>query len=139
MAYTGQSSGWKTDASWFYFLQKQQISVSSKRWYRLWGPHSLLQMSIRDSFAEGKVARAWNSLLTSIWVSRLRLSLIILQLPLCAFVECIIIFSLPPAAFKAYCTIWVKRSNFRHQASPRVSPHDSTQRRKVELWARNMR
>ena len=30
-------------------------------------------------------------------------------------------------------------SNFRHQASPRVSPRDSTQRRKVELWARNVR
>jgi len=40
---------------------------------------------------------------------------------------------------KAYCAIWVRRSNFRHQASPRVSPHESTQRRKVELWARNVR
>jgi len=35
---------------------------------------------------------------------------------------------------KAYCAIWVRRSNVRHQASPRVSPHESTQRRKVELW-----
>jgi hypothetical protein len=43
------------------------------------------------------------------------------------------------AAFKAYCAIWVRRSNFRHQASPRVSPRESTQRRKVELWARNVR
>ena len=37
--------------------------------------------------------------------------------------------------FKAYCAIWVRRSNFRHQASPR----ESTQRRKVELWAKNVR
>jgi len=44
-------------------------------------------------------------------------------------------FQLRTAAFKAYCAIWVRRSNFRHQASPRVS----TQRRKVELWARNFR
>ena len=51
----------------------------------------------------------------------------------------IIIFNLSTAAFKAYCAIWVKRSNFRHQASPRVSPLESTQRRKVELWARNVR
>jgi hypothetical protein len=43
------------------------------------------------------------------------------------------------AAFKAYCAIWVKRSNFRHQASRRVSPRESAQRRKVELWARNVR
>ena len=39
--------------------------------------------------------------------------------------------------FKANCAIWLRRSNFRHQASPRVSPRDSTQRWKVELWARN--
>jgi len=39
--------------------------------------------------------------------------------------------------FKAYCAVWVRRSNFRHQASPRLSPRESTQRRKVELWARN--
>jgi hypothetical protein len=51
----------------------------------------------------------------------------------------IIIFNLRTAGFKAYCTIWVRRSNFRHQASPRVSPRESTQRRKVELWARNVR
>ena len=30
------------------------------------------------------------------------------------------------------------RFKFRHQASPRVSPRYSTQRRKVELWARNV-
>jgi len=41
--------------------------------------------------------------------------------------------------FKAYCAIWVRRSKFRHRASPRVSPRESTQRRKVELWARNVR
>jgi hypothetical protein len=40
-------------------------------------------------------------------------------------------FQLRTAAFKAYCAIWVKRSNFRHQASPRLSPRESTQRRKV--------
>jgi len=40
---------------------------------------------------------------------------------------------------KAYCAIWVRHSNFRHQASPRVSPRESTQRRKVELWAGNIR
>src|SRR5215475_13055817 len=51
----------------------------------------------------------------------------------------IIIFQLRTAAFKAYCAIWVRRSNFRHQASPRMSPRESTQRRKVELWARNVR
>jgi len=43
------------------------------------------------------------------------------------------------AAFEAYCAIWVRRSNFRHQASPRVSPRQSTQQRKVEPWARNVR
>ena len=41
--------------------------------------------------------------------------------------------------FKAYCAIWVRHSNFRHQASQRVSLRESTQRRKVELWARNVR
>ena len=47
----------------------------------------------------------------------------------------IIIFNLRTAAFKAYCAIWVRRSNFRHQASPR----QSTQRKKMEVWARNVR
>jgi len=42
-------------------------------------------------------------------------------------------FKLNTAAFKAYCAIWIRRSNFRHQASPRVSPSESTQRRKVKL------
>jgi len=37
-------------------------------------------------------------------------------------------FQLRAAAFKAYCAIWIRRSNFRHQASPRVSPRESTQR-----------
>jgi hypothetical protein len=37
----------------------------------------------------------------------------------------IIIFNVRTAAFKAYCAIWVRRSNFRHQASPRVSPRES--------------
>ena len=47
-------------------------------------------------------------------------------------------FQLRIAAFKAYCAILLRRSNFRHQASPRVSSRESTQRRKVELWARNV-
>ena len=38
----------------------------------------------------------------------------------------IIISQLRTAAFKAYCAIWVIRSNFRHQASPRLSPREST-------------
>ena len=49
------------------------------------------------------------------------------------------IFNCALQLFKAYCAIWVRRSNFRHQESPRVSPRESTQRRKVELWARNVR
>jgi hypothetical protein len=49
------------------------------------------------------------------------------------------IFNYALQPFKAYCAIWVRCSNFRHQASPRVSPRESTQRRKVELWARNFR
>jgi len=51
----------------------------------------------------------------------------------------IIIFNLRTATFNAYCAIWVRRSNFRHQASPCVPPRESTQQRKVELWARNVR
>jgi hypothetical protein len=49
------------------------------------------------------------------------------------------IFNYALQPFKSYCAIWVRRSNFSHQASPRVSPRESTQRRKVELWARNVR
>jgi hypothetical protein len=49
------------------------------------------------------------------------------------------IFNYALQPFKSYCVIWVRRSKFRHQASPRVSPRESTQRRKVELWARNVR
>ena len=41
-----------------------------------------------------------------------------------AILEYIIIFNLRTAAFKAYCAIWVRRYNFRHQASPRVSPRE---------------
>jgi len=51
----------------------------------------------------------------------------------------IIIFNLRAAGIKACCAIWVRRSNSRHQASPRASPRESTQRRKAELWARNVR
>ena len=50
-----------------------------------------------------------------------------------------IIFNYALQPFEAYCAIGVRRSNFRHQASPRVSPRESTQRRKVELLARNVR
>jgi hypothetical protein len=49
----------------------------------------------------------------------------------------IFIYALQP--FKAYCAIWVRSSNFLHQASPRLSPGESTQRRNLELWARNVR
>jgi hypothetical protein len=49
------------------------------------------------------------------------------------------IFNYALQPFKAYCAIWVRRSNFHHQASPRVSTRESTQRWKVELWARNIR
>ena len=51
------------------------------------------------------------------------------------FITIIIILNLRTAAFQAYCAIWVRRSNFRHQASPR----QSTQRKKMEVWARNVR
>jgi hypothetical protein len=51
----------------------------------------------------------------------------------------IIFFTLRTAAFKAYCAIWVRLSKFRHQASRRVSPRESTKRKKVEIWARNVR
>ena len=53
--------------------------------------------------------------------------------------ECMFIFNYALQPFKAYCAIWVGHSNFRHQASPRTSPRESTQRWKVELWARNVR
>jgi len=49
------------------------------------------------------------------------------------------IFNYTMQPFKAYCAIWVRRFNFRHQASPLVSPRESTQQPKVELWARNVR
>jgi hypothetical protein len=51
----------------------------------------------------------------------------------------IVIFQLRTAAFKTYCAILVRPSNYRHQTFSRVSPRESTQRRKVELWARNVR
>jgi len=46
----------------------------------------------------------------------------------------LLLFSTTHCSLKAYCAILVRRSNFRHQASPLVSPRESTQRRKVELW-----
>ena len=45
----------------------------------------------------------------------------------------LIVYTTTHCSLKAYCAIWVRRSNFRHQASPRVSLRESTQRRKVEL------
>jgi hypothetical protein len=52
----------------------------------------------------------------------------------------IIIFNLTHYSLQGLLfAIWVRRSKFRHQASPRVSPRERTQRRKVELWARNVR
>jgi hypothetical protein len=50
---------------------------------------------------------------------------------------CLFVYTTTHRSLKAYCAILVRRSNFRHQASPRVSPRESTQRRKV--WARNVR
>jgi hypothetical protein len=55
------------------------------------------------------------------------------------FTRFFFIFNYALQPFKSYCAIWVRRSNFRHQVSPSVSPRESTQRRKVELWARNVR
>jgi hypothetical protein len=49
------------------------------------------------------------------------------------------IFNYALQPFKAYCAIWVRRFNFRYQASPRVSPRECTKRRKMELRARNVR
>jgi hypothetical protein len=49
------------------------------------------------------------------------------------------IFNYTLQPFKTYCTICVRHFNFRHQASPRMSLCENTQRRKVELWARNVR
>ena len=51
----------------------------------------------------------------------------------------ILLFLTTHCSLKAYCAILVRRSIFRHQTSPRVSPRQSTQRRKVELWGRNIR
>jgi len=55
------------------------------------------------------------------------------------FITTLCLFSTTHCSLKAYCAIWIRRSNFRHQASQRVSPRESTQRRKVELWERNVR
>ena len=52
---------------------------------------------------------------------------------------CLFVYTTTHCSLKTYCAILVRRSYFRHQASPRVSPRESTQRRKVELWARNVR
>jgi hypothetical protein len=62
-----------------------------------------------------------------------------IDLGLFMFISIMIILNYALQPFKAYIAILVRRSNFRHQSFPRVSPRDSTQRRKVELWARNVR
>jgi hypothetical protein len=48
------------------------------------------------------------------------------------------IFNYALQPFKAYCAIWVRRSNFRHQAFPRVSPLESTQREMSGKFCRNV-
>ena len=55
------------------------------------------------------------------------------------WLDFLFVYTTTHCSFKAYCAILIRRSNFRHQASPRVSPREVTQRRKVELWARNVR
>jgi hypothetical protein len=40
------------------------------------------------------------------------------------FLCIIIIFNLGTAAFKTYCAIWVRPSNFRHQVSQRVTTRE---------------
>ena len=42
-----------------------------------------------------------------------------MSVPLSSAARIMFVFNLRTAAFKAYCAIWVRRSNFRHQASPR--------------------
>jgi len=51
----------------------------------------------------------------------------------------LLLFSTTHCSLKAYCGILVRRSNFRQQASLRVSPCESTKQQKVGLWARNIR
>jgi hypothetical protein len=63
---------------------------------------------------------------------------LIRQIFICNLTVFIFIFNYALQPFKAHCAILVRRYNFRHQASPRVSPHKSTQRRKLKLWARNV-
>jgi len=57
----------------------------------------------------------------------------------CRFNDHLVVYTTTHCSLKAYCAIWVRRSNCSHQASPRVSTRENTQRRKVELWARNVR
>jgi hypothetical protein len=42
----------------------------------------------------------------------------------------IIIYTTMHCSLESYCAIWVRHSNFRHQASPHVSPRESTQWRR---------
>jgi len=44
-------------------------------------------------------------------------------------VPCLFVCTTTHPSLKAYCAILVRRSNFRYQASPRLSPRESTQRR----------
>ena len=50
----------------------------------------------------------------------------------------VFVYTTTHCSLKAYYVILVGCSNFRHQVSPRVSPHESTQWQKAELWARNV-
>jgi len=54
-------------------------------------------------------------------------------------VSSMFIFNYALQPFEAHCAIWFRHSIIRHQASRQVSPRESTQRWKVELWARNFR
>jgi hypothetical protein len=51
----------------------------------------------------------------------------------------VFVFSYALQPFKAYCASWIRHANFCHQASPCLSPRESTQWQKVQLWARSVR
>jgi len=58
--------------------------------------------------------------------------------PALSTMACLFVYTTTHCSLKAYCAFLVRRSDFRHQASPCVSQRESTQWRKVELWARNV-
>ena len=112
----------------FHLIAKK--SAPSKYWTGGWaGTRDCIRVaSTRNRIATSRFAQPYPSHYTD-WAIP----------PESLIIICYFYFQLRTAAFKAYCAIWFRRSNFRHQASPRVSPSESTQRRKVELWARNIR